>query len=308
MSDAVDPAAPPPTAPPASSIPSWSSFDADARFVIGAALAAVGIIIVGGLVGAWPSTVFVLVALVGAVIAAAATWMGAATPASLARVVPSPIVASLAASVVAVLAVLRFVELLFDLDQLDEVGGVAGAATIVLLAIAGGALLGAAHRRDRATYDAIRSNDTSAQLALFGLLLVVLGWAVNLSSYWTMVQATLSLTVLTLAALLIVLAGRGLPPAATWAGLLLAGVGALLAVDQWGQLSRLGETRLELGLTDYLPFLVYVIGLVLIIAAGVRRLVVRDTGVGQPVTQPADESPHPGLPPTGGSPGDTPGG
>jgi hypothetical protein len=96
-----------------------------------------------------------------------------------------------------------------------------------------------------------------------------------------MVQATLTLAVLTLAALLIVLAGGGLPTAATWVGLGLTVVGALLAFDQWGQLSRLGETRLELGLTDYLPFLIYVIGLVLIAAAGVRRLMVR----------PADTSP-----------------
>ena len=36
------------------------------------------IIVVGGIVGAWPSTEFVLIALVAAIVAAVATWMGAA--------------------------------------------------------------------------------------------------------------------------------------------------------------------------------------------------------------------------------------
>jgi hypothetical protein len=256
-------------------IPAWSTLDAGARAVAGAALAAVGIIIVGGLVGAWPSTAFVLIALVAAVAAAAAAWLGASAPPSLERVAPAPIVASLAAAVVAVQGFMRLIELLFDLDQLDEVGGAVGAAMIALLAVAGGALFGAAQRNDPTTFQAVRSKDTSAQLALFGLLLVLLGWAINLASYWTMVQATLTLTVLTLAALLIVLAGGGLPREATWVGLGLTVVGAFLAIDQWNQLSRLGETRLELSLTDYLPFLIYVIGLGLIAAAGVRRLMVR---------------------------------
>ncbi len=292
MSDAVDPAAPapapetsPPTAAPSgASVPSWSSFDADARVVIGSALAAVAIIVVGGIVGAWPSTEYVLIALVAAIVAAVATWMAAATPPSLERVLPAPILASLAASVVAVLGIWRLIELLFDLDQLDEVGGAVGAVMIVLLALAGGTLLGAAQRRDRATFAAVRMNDSSAQLALFGLMLVLLGWGINVASYWTMRQATVTLTMLTLAALLIVLAGRGLPAAASWVGLVLVGIGALLAADQWGQLSRLGETRLELGFMDYFPFLVYVIGLVLIAAAGVRSIVVARTASSPPAS------------------------
>jgi hypothetical protein len=276
MSDAVDPVPPAPEPAPTAgaAVPAWSSLDAGARAVAGAALAAVGIIIVGGLVGAWPSTEFVLIALLAAVVAAAGAWLGASAPPSLERVAPASILASLAAAVVAVLGIWRLIELLFDLDQLDEVGGVVGAAMIASLAVAGGALFGAAQRNDPTTFQAVRSKDTSAQLALFGLLLVLLGWAINLASYWTMRQATLSLTVLTLAALLIVLAGRGLPLVATWAGLALAAIGAFLAVDQWSQLTRLGETRLELGLSDYLPFLIYAIGLVLIAAAGVRRLMV----------------------------------
>ena len=284
MSDAVDPipptpetpppAAPPPaaTASPSRSIPAWSSLDAGARAVVGLGLGAVAILVIGGLLGAWPSTEFMVIALLAAVVAVGATLMGASLPASITGVAPATIITSLASAVVAVLGIMRFIELLADLNELDEVGGVVGAAAIVLLAIVGGALLFAAHRRDTATEAAVRANDDRAQLALFGLLLVLLGWGINLASYWTMRQATLSLVLLTLAALIIVLAGRGLPVMAAWAGIVLAAVAGLLALDQWGQLSRLGDTRLELGVTDYLPFIVYVAGLVLIIAAGARTV------------------------------------
>ena len=278
MSDAVDPhepasEGPPPATPPSeiapstTAIPAWSSLDTGARTVVGLGLGAVAILVVGGLLGAWSSTEFVVIALVAAIVAVAATWMGASLPASIAGAAPAPIIASLATAVVAVLGIWRLIELLADLNELDEVGGAVGAVAIVLLAIVGGALLGAAYRRDAATEMAVRANDDRAQLALFGLLLVLLGWGINLASYWTMRQATLSLTLLTLAALIIVLAGRGLTVVAAWVGIALAAVAALLALDQWSQLSRLGDTRLELGLTDYLPFIVYVAGLVLIIAA-----------------------------------------
>jgi hypothetical protein len=289
MSDVVDPVQPvpgsagPPDASPAPAglrIPPWASLDAGARMVVGAAAVAAVILVVGGLVRAWPSGDFVVIALLAALVAAGAAWMGDAMPSSIARAVPPAILASLAAAVVAVLGIWRSIELLFDLDQLDEVGGVVGAALIIALAVAGGALMLFAHQRDEATSSAIRSRDRSVQLALIGLALVLLGWAINLASYWTMRQATPTLTLLTVAALTIVLAGRGLTPLATWVGVVLAALGVLLALDMWGQLTRLGDTRLDLGLTDYLPFFIYLAGLLLILAAGVR--VIMTTRVGLP--------------------------
>lgn len=299
MSDVVDPVEPvpgsagPPAASPAPAgpqIPLWASLDAGARMVVGAAALAAAILVVGGLLRAWPSGDFVVIALLAALAAAGAAWMGDATPPSIARHVPPAILASLAGAVVAVLGIWRSIELLFDFDQLDEVGGVVGAALIIALAVAGGALLLFALQRDEATSSAIRSRDRSVQLALIGLALVLLGWAINLASYWTMRQATPTLTLLTVAALTIVLAGRGLPLIATWVGIVLAALGALVALDLWGQLSRLGDTRLDLGLTDYLPFFIYLAGLLLILAAGAR--VIMTTRVGLP--------PAPAPPPSSG--------
>jgi hypothetical protein len=211
-------------------------------------------------------------------------------PASIGRAVPPAILASLAGAVVAVLGIGRLIELLFDFDQLDEVGGIVGALLTIALALVGGGLLWFALRRDTATSSAIRSRDRSVQIAIIGLVLVGLGWALNLASYWTMRQATPTLALLTVAGLTIVLAGRGVPPLATWVGIVLAAVGALLALDLWGQLTRLGATRLDLGLTDYLPFLIYVAGLVLILAAGAR--VIMTTRVGLP-SAPSAPSPPP---------------
>lgn len=292
MSDPVDPfapapepapqAAPPPTASPGPStisIPAWSSLEAGARTVVGAALGAAAVIVVGGLLGAWPSGDFLVIALLAALIAAGAAWMGDSMPPSIRRVVPSGILASLSGAVVAVLGIWRLIELAFDFDQLDNVGGVVGAAVVIALAVLGAGLLLVAHQRDTATSAAVRSSDRSVQLALLGLALVLLGWTLNLASYWTMRQATPTLTLLTLAALIIVLAGRGLPPLATWVGIVLAAIGALVALDLWGQLTRLGATRLDLGLTDYMPFLVYIVGLVLILAAGVRVVMITRVGL-----------------------------
>jgi hypothetical protein len=304
MSDPVDPfapvpepapqAAPPPAASPAPStisIPAWSSLDAGARNVVVASLGAAAVLVVGGLLGAWPSGDFLVIALLAALIVAGATWMGRSMPASISRAAPSEVLASLASAVVAVLGIWRLIELVFDFDQLDEVGGAVGAGLIVALAIVGGALVFLADQRAPATAAAVRSGDRSVQLALIGLALVLLGWAINLASYWTMRQATPTLALLTVAALTIELAGRGLPLLAAWVGIVLAGLGALLALDLWGQLTRLGETRLELGLTDYLPFLIYVVGLVLILAAGAR--VVMSTRVGLPPGPAAPPAPPP---------------
>jgi hypothetical protein len=114
----------------------------------------------------------------------------------------------------------------------------------------------------------VRSTATASRLALAGLALVLIGWAVNLASYWTMTQATRSLAIVTLAALIVLLAGRGLPSMAAWFPLVLGLVGAVIALDHWRQLQRLGEEQFELAITDYLPFLLYAVGVVLVIVAG----------------------------------------
>jgi len=109
-----------------------------------------------------------------------------------------------------------------------------------------------------------------AAVAAIGFVLVLVGWAANLSiSYWTMAQASLSLAVLTVATV-VILASRRVesPIPVAWAGVVLAVFGAILAFGQWGDLIKEGD-KVELGATDFGSFLLYAVGLVMIIVGGV---------------------------------------
>ena len=107
-------------------------------------------------------------------------------------------------------------------------------------------------------------------VAAIGFVLVLVGWAANLSiSYWTMAQASLSLAVLTVATV-VILASRRVesPIPVAWAGVVLGVFGAILGFGQWGDLIKQGD-KVELGATDFGAFLLYAIGLVMIIVGGV---------------------------------------
>jgi hypothetical protein len=108
-------------------------------------------------------------------------------------------------------------------------------------------------------------------VASAGFVLVLVGWAANLSiSYWTMAEASLSLAVLTVATV-IILASRRVesPVPVAWVGVVFGVLGAILGFGQWGDLNALGRGHVELGPTDFLAFLVYAIGLVMVIVGGV---------------------------------------
>ena len=258
------------TASGSAPIPAWSSLDSNARVVAGSGIAAAVVLVAGGVVGAWASSEFLLIAVVGAVIAAGAAWLEPLIESTTARFsIRARTIAVLAAAVVAVLAIMNGIEMLFDLDQLDERGGIVGAALTAVLAIDAATLLGAAVRPDPQAVAAARPSAPGPGLASVGLALVLVAWGLNLASYWTMTQATLALGILTLAAVIVLLAGRGLPLLTAWVGVALGAIGALIALDHWGQLQRLGETRLELGVTDFVPFLLYALGIAAIIAGGV---------------------------------------
>jgi len=273
-------------------IPAWSALDTGTRMVVGAGIAAALVALIGGVIGAWSSNDFLVLALLAAIVAAAAAWSTAAPRITAAVPVQLEIVATLAAGVVAVLGIWRAIEALFDIDQASEYGGIVGLIVNAGLAVLGAVLLWYALRRDPATSSALRSSDRSARLAIGGLALALLGWAVMLAGYWTMRQAAPSLVLITLAALVVLLAGRGLPAIATWVGVALGALSALLAIGLWGQLTRLGESRLDLGLTDYLPFIAYVAGIALVIAGGAL------TGMEAMPRSPASPaSPNPPAPP-----------
>ena len=118
---------------------------------------------------------------------------------------------------------------------------------------------------------AFRQGDQGARIAALGLLLVVIGWVVNLTiSFWTMGQAALPLAVLTIAALVVAEAPRiPSPVPVAWVGAGIGALGGILALANWGDLVSLGRTQLELGAGDFLGILAYSIGAALIIAGGV---------------------------------------
>ena len=299
--DVTDPAAaPPPALPSVSSAQitaAWSTLGPIGQLIAGGSIAAIIIAILGALIDAWDSTDFLLLVLVAGVAGAVAAWFTARSEAS---AKPSPLpLASIelaAGAVVAVLGVWRLIEFIFDLDQLEDFGGAVGVVLTVALAAAGVAMLLGALRRDPSVRSAGMGGDQGTRIAIGGLALVLIGWALNLSiSYWTMAQATLSLALATFAVVVIVVAPHwskvlpGIPVA--WIGAAFGVLVALLAIDQWGALGHLG-IQTELGLTDYGPFLVYVLGILAIIAGGVLA--------GMPTWQARPKAPAPAVvtPPT----------
>ena len=252
--------------PNAASI-AWSNLDATSRLVVAGSLAAIVITILGVPIGAWVATDFVLIMLVASIATAATAWAvrsyNQPTP------IPLPIVELGAGAVAAVLAVWNLIEVVFDLDA--PRGGIVGVILAVGLAIAAVAVLVGALRRGGEARDVLMPGDMWSRIALGGLVLVLIGWALNLSiSYWTMSAATLTLAVLTLATVIIVASGRiATPIPAAWVGVVLGVFGAYLALELWGELADLGENRVDLAITDILPFLIYVVGILGILAGGV---------------------------------------
>ena len=175
-----------------------------ARLVVGGSIAAIVVTILGLPFGTWDSTDFVLLVLVAAIVAlvAAAMSVNSRNPGPLALIEAG------AAAVLAVLAVWNFIEILFDLDQ-DDRGGIIGILFTVALAGAGVAVLvGAVNRLGGPRALGVRDG-RGATVAAIGFVLVLVGWAANLSiSYWTMAQASLSLAVLTVATVIILASRR----------------------------------------------------------------------------------------------------
>lgn len=266
--------------PNAASI-AWSRLDATSRLVVGGSLAAIVITILGIPVGAWASTDFVLIMLVASIASVATAW--AVRSYNQPMPIPLPVVELGAGAVAAVLAIWNLIEVVFDLDA--PRGGIFGVILAIGLAIAAVAILVGAVRRNGGARDVLMPGDLGSRIALGGLVLVLIGWALNLSiSYWTMSAATLTLTVLTLATVIIVASGRiATPIPAAWVGVVLGVFGAYLALELWGELADLGENRVDLAITDILPFLIYVVGILGILAGGVLTAL-RQQGLMKPST------------------------
>jgi hypothetical protein len=244
----------------------WSRLDDTSKVVMGGSLAAVLILIFGVPFGVWSGADFVLIMLL-ATIATSAT-AGMARTWNQPMPVPLAVIELGAGAVAAVLAVANVIESLFDIDH--PRGGIVGVVFAIGLAIAAGAIFFGALRRNGGWRAVLWTGDIWMRVALGGLGLVLIGWALNLSiGYWTMSAATLSLAVLTLAALVIVVSPRiEVPFSAAWVAVVLGAFAAFLTLELWGELGDLGR-RVELSIVDFVPFLAYVVGMLAILVAGV---------------------------------------
>jgi hypothetical protein len=265
MTDAPGPASAAPTGTAAITA-AWAALDQTAQLVVGGAIAAIALTILGLPFGTWDSTDFVLVVLVaaGTAIVTAVLAQTSKDPGPLALIEAG------AATVLAVLGVWNLIEILFDLDQ-DDRGGIVGILFTLALAAATIAVLVGAIRRLGGPRALGVDGGRGTMVAATGFVLVLVGWAGNLSiGYWTMAQASLSLAVLTVATV-VILASRRVeaPVPIAWAGVAFGLFGAILGFGQWGDLIRLGREKVELGPMDFIAFLLYAIGLVMIIVGGV---------------------------------------
>jgi len=244
----------------------WSGLDRLAQYVVGGSIAAVVITILGLPFGTWDSTDFVLLILAASIIAMVAAAAGTTSR----DPEPLALLEGASATVLAVLAVSNLIEILFNLDLGDR-GGIIGILFTIALVIAGVVVLAGAFQRVGGLPALHLTEGRGVGVAAAGLILVLVAWVLNLSiGQWTMAGASLSLAVLTVATAVILVSRRvSSPIPAAWAGVIVAVFGAILALGQWGDLNALGQEQVELGPLDFLAFLLYIVGLVMIIAGGV---------------------------------------
>lgn len=246
----------------------WGRLNPTSQLIAAGSIAAILVTIVGIVFGAWDSADFVLIVLIAAITAGVAAW--ATRQWNQPMAVPLPVIELVAGAVLAVLAVWNVIEVIFDLDS--PRGGIFGVILTLALAAAAVATFMGALRRNGGPREALMPAGMWPTIALAGLGLVLLGWALNLSvGYWTMAAATLSLTVLTVAAIVIVVSrGISSPVPAAWVGVVLAVFGVILALEQWGKLATLGDGRgVDISIVDLGSFFIYVLGVLAILGGGV---------------------------------------
>ena len=243
----------------------WNNLDRNARLLINGSAAALILVLVGLPLSVWDSANFALLILTAAIFTIVTAWFGA-TPTARSLPIPIATIEFIAAGVAATLGIIKAIEVLFDLDS----DGVVGLVLAIALAVATVVMVMAAIRRGADPLGAVTTGDQGVKVAAAGLAIVLAGWAINLSlGFWTMQQAALPLAVLVIAALTIVEAPRiASPIPVAWVGAAIAAFAAILAIGHWGDLTRLGRTEVSLDLVDYLGFLGYALGIVLIIAGG----------------------------------------
>jgi hypothetical protein len=252
----------PPVPPAPSATPSLASFSAPSRLVLGGAAVLLIAAVLGIALDVWRLDQYGLILIVIALVAAGAAWLTEAGSAAGARL-PLPTLRLAAGAVGSVLALLALVELLFDLDDLDDRGGIVGLALAVVVAAAALAILLGALQGDPEARTRLRDSDMGTNVAVLGAGLILLAWLLHVTiGFWAFGPAAWGIAAVVLAVIVLVFRDEiGTPFPAAWISVGLAVFTVWVAFGQWNALMDIGATRLELGLDDFLPFLVYVVGI-----------------------------------------------
>jgi hypothetical protein len=264
-------AAPAAAAPAAPSFapPDLSAFDLAGRTVLGGAAVAVIGAIVGVILGAWNAQPFALAIIILGLVGAGAAYSLQAMDLG-AQVKPwQSVLLQVTGATATALSALAVIEMVADLDDLDDYGGAPGIILAIIVLAGSAAMLWGGLRTVRPD---LRGAEAGARVAALGLVLVLIAWILHLTiGFWAFGPAIWGIAALLLAALLLLLGDPGdrLPAWVGWVAVVLGLFAGWSAIGQWTELMRLGETQLELGIDDILPFLVYVAGILLIIAGGV---------------------------------------
>jgi hypothetical protein len=262
----------PAAAPPAANPPAFAAFDQASRMIIiGAAILVVALLL-GLALGAWQLNPFGLVLVLAALVAAGATWAGEAMTVPEATKSSFPVAQLAAGAIATALSILAVAEMLGDIDDMEDFGGPVGFLLGIVILAASIAVLWGAMRR---TAPDLRGAERGAMLAMVGAGLVLLAWILHLTiGFWALGPASWGLAAVVLAAVLLLMGSESRLPA--WVGWVAAALGlfaAWTAFGQWGALMEIGEERITLGLEDYLPFLIYVAGILLVIGGALLTAV-----------------------------------
>lgn len=264
--DAADHSVPPaPGAPPP---PAFAAFDPASRIIIIGSAVMLLAAVIGLIIGAWALNPFGFILIVAAVIAAAAAWVDETMTVPDGTKSAFPVGQLAAGAVATSLSLLAVVEMIGDLDDMDDYGGPLGLLLGIVILGASTVVLWGAMRR---TAPDLRGAERGAMLAAVGAGLVLLAWVLHLTiGFWALGPASWGLAAVVIAAVLLLVAPDvRLPSWIGWVAVVLALFAGWTAFGQWGALMEVGEDRIELGLEDYLPFLVYIAGILLVLGGAV---------------------------------------
>jgi hypothetical protein len=265
-----------PAATTAASSP--ANLDGAARNVFFGSMAVAIIGVVGLVTGTWLVTWpgLILVGLGAA--AAGLIWLGATSPRT-SLPIPGRYVELLTGLVATVIGLGGVMSAVFDLDELGEADFIVDTLVYVLLAAVGLFLLLATGRAWPGGTGAIAkpvrpSAALGGRLAFVGVLLVMLGWLVNVTvGVWNWHPGALvTFLVLLVAVILLMIAddawGPRIPVPAAWIAAGVAIWAGLIALVEHVQ-GFLGNDDLSPGIEDWVGMILYVAGIVLVVVGTV---------------------------------------